>query len=283
MDKARLTFLGTGTSQGVPMIGCDCQVCCSSDPRDKRLRASALVDWCGMRILIDAGPDFRQQMLREGVTHLDAILLTHNHKDHTGGLDDIRAFNYLERRASEIFCEEYVEEALRKEYSYAFAEKKYPGAPEWHVHNIDSRPFTIRSGGPTEILSWESGKGYTYSTVNLSEEVRTAEIIPIRGMHYKLPVLGYRFGDIAYCTDMNYIPEEEFEKLKGLDHFVINCVKHGKHISHYSLEEAIEVARKVGAKHSWLTHLSHQLPRYEELAAMLPEGVLPAYDGLVIG
>ena len=283
MDKARLTFLGTGTSQGVPMIGCDCQVCCSSDPRDKRLRASALVDWCGMRILIDAGPDFRQQMLREGVTHLDAILLTHNHKDHTGGLDDIRAFNYLERRASEIFCEEYVEEALRKEYSYAFAEKKYPGAPEWHVHNIDSRPFTIRSGGPTEILSWESGKGYTYSTVNLSEEVRTAEIIPIRGMHYKLPVLGYRFGDIAYCTDMNYIPEEEFEKLKGLDHFVINCVKHGKHISHYSLEEAIEVARKVGAKHSWLTHLSHQLPRYKELAAMLPEGVLPAYDGLVIG
>ena len=282
MDKARLTFLGTGTSQGVPMIGCDCKVCCSSDPRDKRLRASALVDWCGMRILVDAGPDFRQQMLREGVTHLDAILLTHNHKDHTGGLDDIRAFNYLERRASEIFCEEYVEESLRKEYSYAFAEKKYPGAPEWHVHNIDSRPFTIRSGGPTEILSWESGKGYTYSTVNLSEEVRTAEIIPIRGMHYKLPVLGYRFGDIAYCTDMNYIPEEEFEKLKGLDHFVINCVKHGKHISHYSLEEAIEVAQKVGAKHSWLTHLSHQLPRYEELAAQLPEGILPAYDGLVI-
>ena len=282
MDKARLTFLGTGTSQGVPMIGCDCKVCRSSDSRDKRLRASALVDWCGMRILVDAGPDFRQQMLREGVTHLDAILLTHNHKDHTGGLDDIRAFNYLERRASEIFCEEYVEESLRKEYSYAFAEKKYPGAPEWHVHNIDSRPFTIRSGGPTEILSWESGKGYTYSTVNLSEEVRTAEIIPIRGMHYKLPVLGYRFGDIAYCTDMNYIPEEEFEKLKGLDHFVINCVKHGKHISHYSLEEAIEVARKVGAKHSWLTHLSHQLPCYEDLASELPEGILPAYDGLVI-
>ncbi len=282
MNKARLTFLGTGTSQGVPMIGCGCEVCRSSDPRDKRLRASALIDWCGMRILVDAGPDFRQQMLREGVTHLDAILLTHNHKDHTGGLDDIRAFNYLERRASEIFCEEYVEESLRKEYSYAFAEKKYPGAPEWRVHNIDSRPFTIRCGGPTEVLSWESGKGYTYSTVNLAEEVRTAEIIPIRGMHYKLPVLGYRFGDIAYCTDMNYIPEEEFEKLKGLDHFVINCVKHGKHISHYSLEEAIEVAQKVGAKHSWLTHLSHQLPRYEELAAGLPDGILPAYDGLVI-
>ena len=282
MEKAKLTFLGTGTSQGVPMIGCGCDVCRSSDPRDKRLRASALVDYCGMRILIDAGPDFRQQMLREGVSHLDAILLTHNHKDHTGGLDDIRAFNYLERRASEIFCEKYVEESLRMEYGYAFAEQKYPGAPEWHVHNIDSRPFIVRCGGPTEILSWESGKGYSYSTVNLDEEIKTAEIIPVRGMHYKLPVLGYRFGKIAYCTDMNYIPEEEFEKLHDLDHFVINCVKHGKHISHYSLEEAIEVAQRVGAKHTWLTHLSHQLPAYKELAAQLPDGILPAYDGLVL-
>ena len=282
MEKARLTFLGTGTSQGVPMIGCGCEVCRSSDPRDKRLRASALVDYCGMRILIDAGPDFSQQMLIEGVSHLDAILLTHNHKDHTGGLDDIRAFNYLERRASEIFCEKYVEDSLRMEYGYAFAEQKYPGAPEWHVHNIDSRPFILRSGGPTEILSWESGKGYSYSTVNLDEEVKTTEVIPIRGMHYKLPVLGYRFGNIAYCTDMNYIPEEEFEKLHDLDHFVINCVKHGKHISHYSLEEAVAVAQRVGAKHSWLTHLSHQLPSYEELASQLPEGILPAYDGLVL-
>ena len=282
MEKAKLTFLGTGTSQGVPMIGCGCDVCRSSDPRDKRLRASALVDYCGMRILIDAGPDFRQQMLREGVSHLDAILLTHNHKDHTGGLDDIRAFNYLERRASEIFCEKYVEESLRMEYGYAFAEQKYPGAPEWHVHNIDSKPFIVRCGGPTEILSWESGKGYSYSTVNLDEEIKTAEIIPVRGMHYKLPVLGYRFGKIAYCTDMNYIPEEEFGKLHDLDHFVINCVKHGKHISHYSLEEAIEVAQRVGAKHTWLTHLSHQLPAYEELAAQLPDGILPAYDGLVL-
>ena len=282
MEKARLIFLGTGTSQGVPMIGCGCDVCRSSDPRDKRLRASALVDYCGMRILIDAGPDFRQQMLRESVTHLDAILLTHNHKDHTGGLDDIRAFNYLERRASEIYCEKYVEDSLRMEYGYAFAETKYPGAPEWHVHNIDSRPFTLKSGGPTEILSWESGKGYSYSVANLDEEERTAEIIPIRGMHYKLPVLGYRFGNIAYCTDMNHIPDEEFEKLHDLDHFVINCVKHGKHISHYSLEEAVAIAQRVGAKHSWLTHLSHQLPAYEELARELPEGILPAHDGLVI-
>lgn len=274
--------MGTGTSQGVPMIGCGCDVCRSRDPRDKRLRASVLVDYDGLRILVDAGPDFRQQMLRAGVSHVDAILLTHNHKDHTGGLDDIRAFNYLEKKASEIYCEKYVEDSLRMEYGYAFAEKKYPGAPEWHVHNIDDNPFTIHAGGPYEVLTWEHGKGYIRSVAGHDEPVRSVEIIPIRGMHYKLPVLGFRFGNIAYCTDMNNIPEEEFEKLRGLDHFIINCVKYGKHISHYSLEEAVEVARKVGAKHSWLTHLSHQLPTYNELAAELPDGIHPAYDGLVL-
>ncbi len=282
MSKARLTFLGSGTSQGVPMIGCGCEVCRSRDFRDKRLRASVLVEYEGMTILVDAGPDFRQQMLRAGVHHLDAILLTHNHKDHTGGLDDIRAFNYLEKRASEIYCEKYVEDSLRMEYSYAFQEKKYPGAPEWHVHNIENKPFTIKSGGPFEVLMWESGKGYTYQTAGEDEPVKTAGIVPIRGMHYKLPVLGYRFGNIAYCTDMNFIPEEEFSKLEGLDHFIINCVKNGRHISHYSLEEAVEIAQRVGAKNSWLTHLSHQLPCYNELAEQLPEGILPAYDGLVL-
>ena len=254
MSKAELIFLGTGTSQGVPMIGCGCEVCRSSDERDKRLRASALVKCEGSTILIDAGPDFRQQMLREGIAHLDAILLTHNHKDHTGGLDDIRAFNYIEKKPTEIYCEKYVEDSLRMEYSYAFAEKKYPGAPEWNVHNIDEKPFSIGN----------------------------CEIIPIRGRHYKLPVLGFRFGDIAYCTDMNHIPEEEFKKLEGLEHFVINCVRCGKHISHFSLEEAVAVAQKVGARHSWLTHLSHQLPCYQKLLSELPEGILPAYDGLIL-
>ena len=282
MKKARLTFLGTGTSQGVPMIGCCCDVCSSKDPRDKRLRTSVLVDYEGLRILVDAGPDFRQQMLRAGVTHIDAILLTHHHKDHTGGLDDVRAFNYLEKKASEIYCEKYVEDSLRMEYGYAFEEKKYPGAPEWHVHNIDSEPFTIHAGGPHEVLTWEHGKGYIHSIEGHDEPVKSVEIIPIRGMHYKLPVLGFRFGNIAYYTDMNHIPEEEFDKLKGLDHFIINCVRHGKHISHYSLEEAVEVAQKVGAKNSWLTHLSHQLPAYNELAAVLPEGIRPAYDGLTL-
>ena len=254
MNKTRLTFLGTGTSQGVPMIGCGCEVCSRTDPQDKRLRSSVFVEYEGLKILVDAGPDFRQQMLRENVSHLDAILLTHNHKDHTGGLDDIRAFNYLEKKATQIYCEKYVEDSLRMEYSYAFEENKYPGAPEWRVHTIDERPF----------------------------EIDGVKIVPIRGRHYTLPVLGFRFGNIAYCTDMNHIPEEEFEKLKGLEHFVINCVRRGHHISHFALEGALKVAEKVGARHTWLTHLSHQLPRHEELTAELPENVLPAFDGLTI-
>ncbi len=252
--KNRLTFLGTGTSQGVPMIGCGCDVCKSSDPRDKRLRASVFVEYEGLKIIVDAGPDFRQQMLREEIGSVDAILLTHNHKDHTGGLDDIRAFNYFEKKATDIYCEKYVEDSLRQEYSYAFAEVKYPGAPEWNVHIIDENPLHING----------------------------VRIIPIRGKHYKLPVLGYRFGDVAYCTDMNHIPEEEFEKLEGLEHFIINCVRRGRHISHFSLEGALEVAEKVGAKHTWLTHLSHQIPKYEDLLKELPDGVRPAYDGLQI-
>ena len=287
---ARLTFLGTGTSQGVPMIGCGCEICKSPDSRDKRLRASAFVEYGGLNILVDAGPDFRCQMLRAGISHLDAILLTHNHKDHTGGLDDIRAFNYLEGLPAEIYCEKYVEDSLRREYSYAFTEKKYPGAPEWHIHLIDENAFTVYpDNGKDGRLEWISGKGY----VHISGEdgggplpdngtARGVEIIPIRGMHYKLPVLGFRFGNIAYCTDMNFIPESEFSKLQGLEHFVINCVKKGHHISHFSLEEAIATARKVGARHSWLTHLSHQLPRYSDLCGELPDGILPAYDGLVI-
>ena len=252
--KNRLTFLGTGTSQGVPMIGCSCEVCKSSDPRDNRLRASAFVEYEGLKILVDAGPDFRQQLLREGIGSVDAILLTHNHKDHTGGLDDIRAFNYFDKKATDIYCEKYVEDSLRQEYSYAFAEVKYPGAPEWNVHIIDEHPFCING----------------------------IKIIPIRGKHYKLPVLGYRFGDLAYCTDMNHIADEEFEKLKELDHFIINCVRRGRHISHFSLEGALEVAKRVGARHTWLTHLSHQLPKYEDLLKELPDGVEPAYDGLQI-
>ena len=252
-----ITFLGTGTSQGIPMIGCHCEVCTSDDPRDNRLRCSALVRFEGKTFLIDAGPDFRQQMLREKVSHLDAILLTHHHKDHTGGLDDVRSFNYLEKRSFPIYCEAGVLESLKKEYYYVFAEKPYPGAPEMDIHLITSLPFAI-DGVP---------------------------VIPIRAMHYKLPILGFRFGKCAYVTDANYIPESEFEKLQGLDIFVLNTVKRGHHISHYALEEAIEVCRRVGARQSYLTHLSHMLPRHADLTkelATLPFLLAPAFDGLTV-
>ena len=302
--ETRLTFLGTGTSQGVPMIGCGCEVCTSCDPRDKRLRSSAFLQYRGLDILVDAGPDFRQQMLRAGISHLDAILLTHNHKDHTGGLDDVRAFNYIERSPIKIYCEKYVEDSLRMEYSYAFAEKRYPGVPEWQITRIDDSPFRVSENIPEFMLVWKDGKGYEKVRVTpefwASERMRRknpdcstaaglpdinpegSEIIPIRGRHYMLPVLGYRFGKIAYLTDMNFIPEEEFDKLHGLEHFIINCVRRGRHLSHFSLEEAVEISRRVGAPHTWLTHLSHQLPRHSDLCAELPEEIRPAYDGLVI-
>ena len=281
----RLTFLGTGTSLGVPIIGCDFGVCRSSDPRDRRLRSSALIRHDGLDILVDAGPDFRQQMLRAGVRHLDAILLTHGHKDHTGGLDDIRAFNYVERAPARIYCEALVEESLRQEYAYAFSEKRYPGVPEWQITTIDENPFTVTENIPKMRLTWVEGKGYEKVPASpdiLAKKPAETVVIPIRGRHYMLPVLGYRFGKIAYLTDMNHIPEEEFEKLHGLEHFVINCVRRERHISHFSLPQAIEVARRVGARHSWLTHLSHQLPRYADLCAELPPDIRPAYDGLVI-
>ena len=250
-----ITFLGTGTSQGVPMIGCDCEICSSPDAHDKRLRSSALIRYRGKTFLVDAGPDFRQQMLREGIRHLDAILLTHNHKDHTGGLDDVRSFNYIERRSFPIYCEAHVLESLKKEYYYAFAENPYPGAPEMDIHLITSQAF----------------------------EIEGVPVIPIRAMHFKLPVLGFRFGGCAYLTDANYIPESEFEKLRGLDIFVLNTVKRGRHISHYSLEEAVEICRKVGAKQSYLTHLSHLLPRHAMLTRELAQQsskIRPAFDGL---
>ena len=302
-NMTKLTFLGTGTSQGVPMIGCDCEVCKSADAKDKRYRASVFVESAGLNVLVDAGPDFRSQMLRAGIRHIDAILLTHNHKDHTGGLDDVRAFNYIERAPIKIYCEQYVEDSLKKEYSYAFAEKRYPGVPEWQIRIIGENPFDVTENIPKIRLIWEDGTGYTKVPCKVPEVLRTEKVIPIRGMHYKLPVLGYRFGNIAYLTDMNYIPESEFDKLKGLEHFIINCVRKEKHISHFSLGEAVDIAERVGAKHSWLTHLSHQLPKYADLVKELPGGpeaslslkpagiiqdslpegsILPAFDGLVI-
>ena len=314
--KTRLTFLGTGTSQGIPIIGCTCKVCRSNDPRDKRYRSSALVQTGGLNILIDAGPDFRSQMLREGLSHLDAILLTHNHKDHTGGLDDLRSLNYIDRKAAEIYCEEYVLNALEREYPYAFAKDKYPGAPEWHMNLISPSPFLIIPHSDDRKLTWVHDVGYRYelpdgTLIPPGDQVVTApladdpdfngeckgengngvEVIPIRGYHHSLPVLGFRFGKIAYITDMSSLPESELEKLHGLEHVTLNTVGYKPHHSHFSLDEALDLAGKIGARHTWLTHLSHTFPVHEEFCEELDRlckekgigsSVRPAFDGLVI-
>ena len=317
MEKESLEFLGTGTSQGVPIIGCKCEVCSSRSPYDKRYRSSVLVTYGGLQILVDAGPDFRSQALRSGISHLDAILLTHNHKDHTGGLDDLRSLNYIDRTSQEIYCEKRVVEALKGEYPYAFAEEKYPGAPEWHVHTIDERPFIIRSNSHERKLTWIHDVGYRYilpsgeiaptgSPVDEAERANDptltgndrgrggdgVEIIPIRGYHHTMPVLGFRFGSIAYITDMSSIPEEELEKLKGLDYLTLNTVGYKPHHSHFSLYEALELADRIRAGRTYLTHLSHNFPRYPIFRKQLQDlckqkgihsEVLPSYDGLVIG
>ena len=257
----KITFLGTGTSQGVPMIGCNCPVCKSSDPRDNRLRTSALIEEGAFSILIDCGPDFRQQMLRENITDLDAVILTHQHKDHTGGLDDIRAFNYFRKEAFPIYAEEIVQESLKMEYSYAFAEYKYPGVPDYTLHTINEETFTI-----TKTLPDGSSASLT--------------ITPIRVYHYKLPILGFRIGNLVYITDGSSIPASEFSKMQGAELFIINTVRKEKHISHFSLPEALEVIKKVGAPRNYLTHLSHQLGTYRQLESILPDNVHSAYDGL---
>ena len=257
----KITFLGTGTSQGIPMIGCTCKVCKSADPRDNRLRTSALVEHNGFRILIDCGPDFRQQMLRQNISDLDAVILTHQHKDHTGGMDDIRAFNYFRKAAFPIYAEPNVQESLKMEYSYAFAEQKYPGVPDYTLHTIGEEPFTITKSLPDGTEA-------------------SIEITPIRVYHYRLPILGFRIGNMAYITDGSSIPAKEFDKLKGLELFIINTVRKEKHISHFSLPEALDVVEKVGAPRNFLTHLSHQIGTHKELEAILPPNVKPAYDTL---
>jgi len=300
----KLTFMGTGTSQGIPIIGCDCAVCCSKDEKDKRYRASALFEVDGLRILVDCGPDFRSQMLRAGIRHLDAILLTHNHKDHTGGLDDVRSLNYIDRRAAEIFCEEKVLNSLKLEYPYAFDYPKYPGAPEWHIHVIENKPFSVHPLSEDKELVWIHDVGYGYRRQDGSVEPTPKDniepavldgkgvtVTPIRGIHGKMPILGFRIGRIAYLTDMSSIPDEEFAKLQGLDHVSLNTVSYRPHHSHFSLDEALQMADRIGAKHTWLTHLSHTFPVHERFCEDLAElsakqgirsEVRPAWDGLVL-
>lgn len=255
----KLTFLGTGTSQGVPVIGCNCDVCRSEDRRDRRLRTSAMVEIGDLRLVIDAGPDFRYQMLREGVTRLDAILLTHQHKDHTAGIDDVRAFNFVDYptiRTMHIYGNEPTIERVKMEYDYAFAENKYRGVPVIELHTIDEQQ-TLNIGG--------------------------VGITPIIGEHSKrFRSVGYRIGDMAYITDFSHIDPTEEAKLQGVKIMVINALRWEPHDSHFSVAEAIEVINRVRPERAYLTHMSHGIGLYAEASKRLPEDVEFAYDGLVV-
>lgn len=249
-----ITFLGTGTSQGVPVIACNCLTCRSDDPRDKRLRTSVLVESAGCTLIVDTGPDFRQQMLTNNITKLDAVLYTHEHRDHIAGLDDIRAFNFIQKNPMDVYADKRVIKALNYEFPYIFSEKKYPGVPDIHVHIINNSRFTIKD----------------------------ITITPIKVMHYKLPVLAFRMGEFAYITDANYISEEEKEKLIGIKYLVINALRREKHISHYSLYQALEIINELSPRTAYITHISHQMGLHEKLQEQLPPGVIAAYDGLKI-
>lgn len=247
-----VTILGSGTSGGVPMIGCTCAVCRSNDPRDKRLRSSILISVNGKHIVIDAGPDFRQQMLREQVSSLDAIVFTHQHRDHTAGLDDIRAYNYFMGKPMDIYLTEEVEASIRKEYHYVFEHGGYPGLPQMRLLNIKNSPFYI-------------------------DEVK---FIPIEVMHYNLKVFGFRINNFTYITDANAISETELEKVKGSKVLIINALRREKHISHFSLEEALALIDRIQPEQAWLTHISHQMGTHEAVSEQLPSNVYLAWDGL---
>ena len=252
----KLTFLGTGTSSGVPMIGCACPVCRSLDYRDKRLRTAVHLAVAGRSLVVDTGPDFRQQMLRTHVDRLDAILFTHAHKDHTAGLDDVRAFNFRQQQEIPVFAEPGVAEQLRREFAYVFAEHKYPGVPQVGLHLIedDQQPF----------------------------DVLGLAVQPLRALHHRLPVLGFRVGGLAYLTDANQLPASTMEQMRGADVLVLNALRHEPHLSHFSLSEAVAILEELKPRVAYLTHISHQLGRHREVEATLPPHIRLAYDGLAV-
>lgn len=253
-DLLEITFLGTGTSSGVPMIGCHCEVCCSPDSRDKRLRSSILLRYRDKTIIVDTTPDFRYQMLRIDNDRLDAVLFTHAHKDHIAGLDDIRAYNFFQQKPMQVFATKATQKELVREFYYAFAEAKYPGIPQIVLNNIESVPF----------------------------EVEGLTVTPIRVWHHKLEVVGFRIGDFTYITDANKIDAPQQELIAGTKVLVINALRKEKHISHFTLSEALGVIDTLQIPEAYLTHASHQMGLHEEISRQLPQHVHMAYDGLVL-
>ncbi len=250
----KITFLGTGTSSGVPMIGCECEVCSSTNKKDKRLRSSIMVESPQATIVIDTTPDFRYQMLRLDVKNVDAILFTHPHKDHIAGLDDVRAFNYFTKKPVEVYANYLTEEALRRDFYYAFSDTKYPGVPEININTITTESFTILDLLIEPVLVW----------------------------HLKMPVLGFRFGPFTYITDANRIEEEEKGKIKGSKAIVLNALRIEKHISHYNLEQAVALVKELQVPEAYFTHISHQLGLHDIIEKDLPEGIHLGFDGLVL-
>lgn len=247
----KVTFLGTGTSQGVPVIGCTCEVCQSLDYRDKRLRSSIHVEIEGQSFIIDTGPDFRQQMLREQVKKVDAVIFTHAHRDHTAGLDDVRAYNFMQQMDMPVYGTQPVLDQLQVEYAYAFTKEFYPGIPRLNLNLIEGGDFVVNG----------------------------VSIVPLPVMHLKMPVLGYRFGNFSYITDANFIPEETFERVKGTRIMVLNALQRDPHVSHFNLSQALDVIEKIKPARAYLTHISHRLGLHADVSKELPENVFLAFDG----
>jgi phosphoribosyl 1,2-cyclic phosphate phosphodiesterase len=255
LSTLKITVLGSGTSQGVPVIACSCAICSSDDKNDKRLRSSLLFSFRGENYVIDSGPDFRQQMLQNNVQSLRGILFTHEHKDHVAGLDDVRAFNYKEGRDMQVYCSERVEEALKREFQYVFSTERYPGIPQININTIENKEFIL----PCGML-----------------------IRPIEVMHYKLPVFGFRIGNFTYITDAKTVSEEEIEKIKGTEVLIVNALHHSEHLSHFNLKEALEFIDKINPKKAYLTHISHLFGKHKDIEKILPPNVFPAFDGMTL-
>jgi phosphoribosyl 1,2-cyclic phosphate phosphodiesterase len=249
-----VTFLGTGTSQGVPIICCECAVCKSNDPKDNRLRSSILIESETTKVIIDAGPDFRQQLLRKNLKSLDAVVFTHEHKDHIAGLDEVKAFNYFNNMKMPVYATERVQTALKREFAYIFSEEKYPGIPEIDLHTITDEPICIND----------------------------IKLLPIDVIHYKMPVKGYRIRNFTYITDANYISETEIEKIRGSEIIVINALRKEPHLSHFTFSEAINLMKELKPKKAYFTHISHQLGLHQDVSLELPDFIELAYDGLHI-